>query len=1588
MGGGGGSQTIGYNYFLGMHMVATMGPVDALLAIKVDTDKIAWEGHSTGGTININLPVLFGGTSSEGGLVGNVDFLPGGPAQGVNAYLASHLNDSLVPSFRGVTSFVLNQMNLGMNPYIKPWAFRMQRIFVRQAGIDQWYPEKAGIIAFPAVDSTVPVTTYVANLNITTDGSTAGGFFEFTCAADDVVVITKPLAGGSTGLTFDGWSPFSANTENGGSTWVNQFKVTGDGTLIFDNISVSSAGNNFSALYPLESDAYAGVQSTFPLAFTGHTTYNFYTEDPAPNDDRGGMSALIRIFKNTLDMNPAHILRECLTDPDWGMGYNEADIDDSSFTACADTLFSEGMGISLLWDTQTDIQDFVTTILTHIDAAVFVDRTSGLFVMKLIRDDYVVADLLELTEADIDHIEDFKRPQFGELMTSITVQYWDNLRDVQGSTTIQDIALETMQQAVINTTVQYPGFTNNNIATRAAQRDLRSLSAQIASCTIYTDRIAKGLQVGSVFKLTWADYELESVPFRVNGIGYGDGKSNRIRITCMEDIFSLDATVFIPKVPPIWVDPNGPPVAASTRIAFEMPYLELVQQQSQPTTDSALAADNELGYIGTAASRSSSGAINYGIWTDAGSGYVQNATGNFCPTAQLADGIDRMQTTFSIQNGDGIEDVDLGSWVQIDNELMGVTALSSSSITVTRAALDTLPTLHAANAALFFWDKFASGDRTQYEDSESIHIKLTPRTGSGTLDLADAPVDTVVLAHRAIRPYAPGNLKINGTYFPATVVGDVVLTWAHRDRTQETGGTLLAYTDGSVGPETGVTYAMKVYNGANVLVRTVSGITGTTTTYTAANELADGGPFTSFRITLAAERAGFESWQIYDLPLSHPAPIPVVGIFVPDTDIVAKDPHVVAWNDSYFIVGIQGKIDSIQTQGLYRISDSGVVPEYVGQLYDGRTYIAGMTTFAVPAPYEGTGFLMNLHQTPGTLDIIPVHANAIDGKYSIFYGRRDSSLGTNFRWLLAGDNSTGELQTVDTGTAIDTDIMAMLRTSGAITFAWSVDLASGLTMKCWKSTDGGTVWSYQGPCTNWSNPSGGNINGTNKVFQIGTTFVNVGFTNSKINIASDGIAWVDHIIQSTSTVAAYIIDDVAYDGTDLVAIGQVVPSRQYDTHVRADTPVSFIDWIGMSGPSNIYGDKIDATRQLRIVPNGVGILGWGLDNAIALSVSPNAIEPGSLLTGDVRGLGAAAIKTVTGSYLEARTAGNAAINFLQGTTDFSIELWVGEGDAVPGANTECVLFSQNRTGNPQFQNVLLTFKTTTNILRLRTIHQTGASTYANDVDLSVNIGFDLFAQPATHIVATRGTGGRIFLYVNGAQVATRASGAITDLTVTGTAQLGCVWGNTNSQINVTTGASTPDYSMIIDDACVYAHELSSTRVTDHYDTAIADGLTKNRFWKSTDGATWTQVRDVTMDQDFNFAGSGYYLKWDHIVKLSTGFAVYGKDPVSGFKSHVVISTDHGATWGSNTATITSVSLADTQHLHLHSNGTRIFGTLTTRTVSGAQYPQFAYSTDGITFTDIDSTTFPPGSKGTNLIVLDDTAEPRITETGDFRITED
>jgi len=161
----------------------------------------------------------------------------------------------------------------------------------------------------------------------------------------------------------------------------------------------------------------------------------------------------------------------------------------------------------------------------------------------------------------------------------------------------------------------------------------------------------------------------------------------------------------------------------------------------------------------------------------------------------------------------------------VNNEIMVYQSYENETglLTVKRGALDSIPLKHIAGSLLYFADGFITVDSTEYVTGEVIGVKALTTTPSGVLGIDDVDMQQVEIKARAIRPYPPANVKINAAYFPETTVisNDIVLTWVHRNRLQQTGGEILGFYEGGITLETGVTYSIEIHADETVLHQAV-----------------------------------------------------------------------------------------------------------------------------------------------------------------------------------------------------------------------------------------------------------------------------------------------------------------------------------------------------------------------------------------------------------------------------------------------------------------------------------------------------------------------------------------------------------------------------------------------------------------------------------------------------------------------------------------------------------------------------------------------------------------------------------------------
>ncbi len=249
-------------------------------------------------------------------------------------------------------------------------------------------------------------------------------------------------------------------------------------------------------------------------------------------------------------MNPAHVLYQCLTDAEWGMGEPASTLDDANWRAAADKFYTEGFGLDLLWNQSTSIEEFVQAVLDHVGGLLRLNHSTGLLEIKLIRDDYDPEDLVLFDENDIRAVRRYQRQAWGETVNEITLIHTDATTHKSTSVTVQDLGNIRAQGGRIGEVVNYPGVTSPDIARLCASRELAARSTPLSQCTLEMTRAFWNYVPGDVFRLSWSALGIDDVVFRALKVKGGTLQDSIIEVDCIEDIFGLPTASYVAVTPP------------------------------------------------------------------------------------------------------------------------------------------------------------------------------------------------------------------------------------------------------------------------------------------------------------------------------------------------------------------------------------------------------------------------------------------------------------------------------------------------------------------------------------------------------------------------------------------------------------------------------------------------------------------------------------------------------------------------------------------------------------------------------------------------------------------------------------------------------------------------------------------------------------------------------------------------------------------------------------------------------------------------------------------------------------------------------
>lgn len=558
-------------------------------------------------------------------------------------------------------------------------------------------------------------------------------------------------------------------------------------------------------------------------------------------------------------MNPAHILYETYTNRENGRGLDRSMLDDVAWRAAALTLYNEGFGLCIGWKrSQGTLADFREQICEHIGAYCGPDRNTGLITLKLIRDDYNVADLPLFDEdSGLLNIEDDETGSATQAPSQLYVEFVDAITGNKRRARAVNPAIAQVQGGPSSETKSYPAIPTGDLAARVVQRDMRVKASNLRKYKVKLDRRAANIGPADPFRIRSLKRGIAEVVVRAGRIEDGTLANGSITITCLQDVFGLPSSSFVVVPPSGYVPPDRTPYAPTLRRMMEVPYRELAGLIDQANLE---LVDVTAAWVASLAARPSGLSLSYSVLTRPGTSgaFTDRGTADWCPTALLVSALPASPgpDVVTVASPIDLDQVAVGQAALLGDEILRVDAvnLTTNQVTLARGCIDTVPALHAAGARIWFYDGFEGADETEYTSGVTVQAKLLTNTSEGQLSEGLAAADSLVLGGRQGRPYPPGQFKINGQTAPAVVEGNIPLSWSHRDRISQA-DQLIDTGIGSIGPEAGTTYSARIVRiDTGAVIASQNSITGTAVTL---SPLYEG----QVRAELWSVRDGIESFQ-------------------------------------------------------------------------------------------------------------------------------------------------------------------------------------------------------------------------------------------------------------------------------------------------------------------------------------------------------------------------------------------------------------------------------------------------------------------------------------------------------------------------------------------------------------------------------------------------------------------------------------------------------------------------------------------------------------------------------------------------------
>jgi hypothetical protein len=574
-------------------------------------------------------------------------------------------------------------------------------------------------------------------------------------------------------------------------------------------------------------------------------------------------------------MNGSHILVECNTNPQWGRGMPMEMIDENSYRYAAHVLCNEGWALCFPWFRQESVRDFIQVVIDHIGGVQYVDRETGKMTLRLIRDDYD-PDELPVFGPDSGLLDVQTDDAAGEEtgFNEIIVKGFNPVLKKEISVRVQNIgAIQAQDGEIISVTKEYRGCPTEKMLLQIAIRELRA-QIGLRKLTLEFDRRAWRLAPGMPIKINFPDKNIANMIVRPGEITESGITNGRLTAKAVEDVFGVPLTVYVDQPTDQWTPPDytaAPPLDSKM---IEANYRDVYLRTTEAERAEISEGDSLVGMVAAAPTGIIANGYDLATRTSVTSypdtDNVALPSGSFTAWLKLGANLTAAATTATIAADNTAEfmtEFVPGMVAMIGDEHVEIVSVDEDALTavIARGVADTIPAAHLLNDMIWLIDDEIVSDGTQYAEGETVYGKALTTTAQDALTLAEGIEKSVVTEQRVNRPYPPGNVRVDGQSIYA-MSGEhlaFVLTWAHRDRLLQM-DQVVDHTEGSVGPEPGTTYNIRVYaeDGTTELF---NDNVGNVDTWDSSVDIVT--MDTMVWVELESERDGLTSFQMYRFPV-------------------------------------------------------------------------------------------------------------------------------------------------------------------------------------------------------------------------------------------------------------------------------------------------------------------------------------------------------------------------------------------------------------------------------------------------------------------------------------------------------------------------------------------------------------------------------------------------------------------------------------------------------------------------------------------------------------------------------------------------